>query len=126
MWFDAKAADAFCRTAWLMMSDEQREAELQRMRDEGNRLIDAINAQFAVVIDGPRAGQCVSVSNGRRTSQGTINAFFLKQAGWPVANIRSLARAGERSATANFARLRKQRRPARYADLLCVSSEYPS
>ena len=85
MWPDAKSLRALSQLTWYMMSDEQRDASLQRKRAEHDHLIDEINSQFAVVTDGPHAGKIVSTSTGAHVSQDKINALFLKHDGCPVA-----------------------------------------
>jgi hypothetical protein len=66
------------RVAWDMMSDEQRAASLKQKRDKREHLIKSINAKFAIVVDGPRAGQIVSVETGELVSSSRINALYRK------------------------------------------------
>lgn len=72
--------------AWNNMSEEEREASLQDKRDKRDKLIDDINREFAIVTDGPRAGQIVSVSDGKQVSRSTINALHIKDQGFPATN----------------------------------------
>lgn len=66
------------RGAWNMMSDEQRAASLKQKRDKRERLIESINANFAIVVDGPRAGQIISVETGELVNSSRIDALYRK------------------------------------------------
>lgn len=50
--------------------------EALRARDEHDQFIQAINAQFAIVTDGPRAGHIVSVHDGKVVNGKRINTLF--------------------------------------------------
>jgi hypothetical protein len=76
--FTKQQLAALERGAWDMMSEEQRAASLTQKREKRERLIESINDNFAIVMDGPRAGQIVSVETGKRVSNGTLDALYLK------------------------------------------------
>ncbi len=64
----------------MTASDERREAWHQERHDERTRLIEAINCGFAIVNDGPRAGQIVNLTSGERISRRRIDSLFYREA----------------------------------------------
>lgn len=61
------------RFAWESMSDEEREVAAQEHIAKHDKLIADLNALFAVIIDGPLAGEIVSLSNGMPVKERRLN-----------------------------------------------------
>jgi hypothetical protein len=76
--FTKRQLAALERGAWDMMSDEQRAASLKQKREKRERLIESMNANVAIVMNGPCFGQIVSVDSGKRVDRSTIEALYLK------------------------------------------------
>jgi hypothetical protein len=76
--FNKRQVAALEYAVWDMMTDEQRAASLKEKREKRERLIESINANFAIVVGGACAGQIVSVETGKRVGRRTIDALYLK------------------------------------------------
>lgn len=64
---------------WQMQSPEEQAEQLKRQAEQHAGLMQLINEQFAVVINGPSAGEIVCASSGKRAGRARINALAVKE-----------------------------------------------
>ncbi|MEI9995648.1 MAG: hypothetical protein WDM91_13720 [Rhizomicrobium sp.] len=80
-----KQLEQLQRVLWLTGGPDYQAAVLKDKTERHAQLMRLINGQFAVVVDGPRAGEIVSIATGRCVGWRRIDVLAFKKAGRPFA-----------------------------------------